>query len=71
MQLHFDEIATKVAPGAHAICPARSSWMAWRPRTDNPTKQFAIAAAAALTGTQQSREHLAIYASKLAVQPNL
>jgi hypothetical protein len=45
-------------------CPARSSWMAWRQRTDNPTKHVAIAAATAVAGTQQSREHLAIYASK-------
>ena len=30
MQLHLDEIATKVAPGALAIRPARSGRMAWR-----------------------------------------
>jgi hypothetical protein len=62
MQIHLDEIATKVAPVAHAIVLLDQA--GWRSAT---ALTIPIAAATALTGTQQSREHLAIYA----VQPNL
>ena len=50
MQLHLDEIATKVTPGAHARSHSRSSWMARRQRPQGSQKHLAPAAAAACAG---------------------
>src|SRR4051812_11941147 len=62
MQLHLDEIATKVTPGAHAISHSRSSRMAWRQRPQASRQHLAPAAAAALAGAQSARKHLAVHA---------
>ena len=52
MQLHLDEIATKVTPGAHAVLIARSSWMARRQRPQGSRQHLASAAAAACARAQ-------------------
>ena len=71
MQLHLDEIATRVAPGAHAILLPGSSRLAWRRSAQGSKQYLAVAAAAALTRTQSPRKHLAVHASELVVEPSL
>jgi hypothetical protein len=48
MQLHLDEIAIRVTPGAHAILSPRSSRLAWRKRSQGSKQHLDHAAAAAL-----------------------
>ena len=71
MQLHLNEIATKVTPGAHAILILDQA--GWHGAKDlkAPKQHLAPAAAAALTRTQPARKHLAIHAGELAVEPRL
>ena len=70
MQLHLDEIATEVAPGAHAILILDQA--GWHGAKDQGSKQYlALAAAAALARTQSPRKHLAVHASKLVIEPRL
>ncbi len=49
----------------------RSSRLAWRKRPRGSKKYLAPAVAAASTRAQQSRKHLAVHASELAVEQNL
>jgi len=57
MQLHLDEIARTVRPGAHAVLLLdRAGWH--------------TTPALALTGAEPSREYLALPAPDLALQPN-
>jgi DDE superfamily endonuclease len=53
MQLHLDEIATKVTPGAHAIVLLDQAGLAWQQGSQGPEQYFAHAAAAARTRTQR------------------
>jgi DDE superfamily endonuclease len=69
MQLHLDEIATKVARARHSH--PRSSRLARGKGTQDSNQHLAPAVAAALTRAQQPREHLAVHAPELAVEPNL
>jgi DDE superfamily endonuclease len=57
MQLHLDEIATKVTPGARSH--PRSSRLAWRERPRGSKQHLAPAVAAASTRAQQPRKYLA------------
>jgi hypothetical protein len=69
MQLHLEEIITKVVPGAHAILLDQAGWHGARERRI-PTN-ISTVVAAALTRAQQPREHTAVLASELAVKPDL
>ena len=71
MQLHLDEIATKVTPGAHAILILDQAGWHGAERPQGSKQYLAPAAAAALARTQPPRKHLAVHASELAVQPHL
>jgi hypothetical protein len=63
-------IATKVAPGAHAIIILdRAAGTA--PRNSGFRPPSRSCATATLTRTQQPREHMAVHASELAVKPHL
>jgi hypothetical protein len=64
MQLHLDEIATKVGPGAHAIIILE---MARSEGVEGPAQHLADAIAAAFTRAEQPGEYLAVHAPKLAV----
>src|SRR5262249_6040410 len=69
MQLHLDEIATKITPGAHAILLLDQA--GWHGQSPQGSKQhLALAASAARTRTQRPREYLAIHAAELVVEPN-
>jgi hypothetical protein len=66
MQLHLDEIATKVTPGALAILILdQASWHGAK-RPQGSEKHLAPAAAA-FARTQPSRKHQAIHASELVI----
>jgi hypothetical protein len=69
MQLHLDEIATKITPGAR-YSPPRSSRVAWRQGPQGSKQHLALAAPATRARTQWPRKYLAIHAAELAVEPN-
>jgi hypothetical protein len=71
MQLHLNEIATKVAPGRPRHSHSRSSRLARRQGTQGAGQHLASTVAATLTRAQQPREHLAVHAAELALQPHL
>jgi DDE superfamily endonuclease len=61
---HLDEIATKVTPGAHAILILdQAGW--------HGAKDLQVPSNISRARAQQSREHLAVHAPELAVQPHL
>jgi len=70
MQLHLDEIATKVTPGTHAVLILDQA--GWHGAKDLkvPTN-ISLPATAARARAQQPRKHLAVHAPELAVKPNL
>ena len=71
MQLHLDEIATKVTPGAHAILILDQA--GWHGAKDlkGPKQYLAPAAATARARAQRPRKHLAVHAAELALEPYL
>src|SRR5262245_10649408 len=70
MQLHLDEIATKVTLGAHAIILLDQA--GWHRQSASGSEQYLTrAAAAARTRTQRPGKHLAVHASELVVKPDL
>src|SRR5262249_9561467 len=69
MQLHLDEIATKVTLGAHAIILLDQA--GWHRQSASGSEQYLTrAAAAARTRTQRPGKHLAVHASELVVKPD-
>jgi hypothetical protein len=68
MQLHLDEIATKVTPGAHAILILDQA--GWHGAKDLKAPSTPTAAAS-FAGAQSPGKHLAIHAGELAVEPCL
>ncbi len=70
MQLHLDEIATKVTPGGHAIV-LLDQWMAWRQGAQGPEQHLLDAAAAPCPRTQRPGKHLAVHAAELALKPGV
>ncbi len=71
MQLHLDEIATKVTPGAHAIVLLDQAGWHGGKVLKVPEQYFAHAAAAPRTRTQRPGKHLAIHETELALEPGL
>ena len=71
MQLHLDEIATKVSAGAHAILILDQAGWHGAKELRIPEQSIALAIAAACTRAQFPREHLAVHAAELAVEPYL
>jgi len=70
MQLHLDEIATKITPGAHAILLLdQAEWHS--AKVLKVSEQYlTLAAPATRTRTQRPRKYLAIHAAELVVEPN-
>ena len=71
MQLHLNEIATKVGPGAHAIVILDQAGWHGAKELKVPHNILADAIAAAFARTEQPGEHLAVHAPKLAIEPRL
>jgi DDE superfamily endonuclease len=70
MQLHLDEIAARVAGGAHAILILDQA--GWHGAKDlKIPSNLAPAAATACAGAQPPRKYLAVHATELAIKPNL
>src|SRR6476469_663717 len=71
MQLHLDEIATEVAPDAHAILILdQAGWHGAKdPRV--PSNISLLPLPPRSPRTQSPRKHLAVHASKLVVEPRL
>ncbi len=71
MQLHLDEIATRVTAGAHAILILdQAGWHGAKDLKDSQ-QSSAPAAAAACARAQPPRKHLAVHVPELAVEPYL
>jgi hypothetical protein len=69
MQLHLDEIATKIIPGAHAIVLLDQA--GWHGDPQGSKQHLALAAPATPRArTQRPRKYLAIHAAELAVEPD-
>ena len=70
MQLHLDEIATKVTPGAHAVLILdQAGWHG--ANTSRPPKTSRSCRCRRVRQAQPSRKHLAVHAGELAVEPHL
>jgi hypothetical protein len=69
MQLHLNEIATKVTPGAHAILILDQA--GWHGAKDlrAPGNISLLPLPATLTRAQSARKYLAVHAGELAVKP--
>src|SRR5262245_25762861 len=69
-QLHLDEIAAKITPGAHAILLLdQAEWHS--AKVLKVSEQYlTLAAPATRTRTQRPRKYLAIHAAELVVEPN-
>jgi len=70
MQLHLDEIATKISPGTHAMVLLDQAGVARRQSPQGSKQHLAVAAPATRTQTQRPRKLLAIRAAELVVEPN-
>ena len=70
MALHLAEIATMVAPGAHAILVLEGR-MAYRQGAFRPAQHHAGPAARQVPGAEPGRKHLAVHARQLAFEPRL
>lgn len=71
MDIHLEEIAHHVAPGARPRPAARSGWVAWLGSTDRARKYHPDALAAPLSRIEPRREYMAVYARQLVVQSHL
>jgi hypothetical protein len=70
MQLHLDEIATKVAPGAHAILILdQAGWHGAKELKVPPN--ISLLPLPPRARAQQPGKHLAVHAPKLVVKPRL
>src|SRR5262249_34988808 len=70
MQLHLDEIATKIPPGAHAILLLDQAGWHGAKALQVPNNISLFTAPATRTRTQRPRKYLAIHAAELVVEPN-
>ena len=71
MNLHLAEIATQVAPGAHAVLLLDQAGWHLSGRLVVPANITHRAAAAEMPGAQSGRERLAVHARQLALEPHL
>jgi len=71
MQLHLDEIATKVTPRCARDPAPRSSRLAWRQDSQGAEQHHADATATTCARTQRPGKHLAVHAPELALKPGL
>lgn len=71
MQAHLDEISAAVAPGAHAVLILdKAGWHLAR-APHRPAEHHPPAAATPFARTEPGREHLALHARQLALEPRL
>src|ERR1700719_3974861 len=71
LTLHLQEIALAVEPGAHAVLFVDQAGWACHREAGRARKHHARPAAVQVTRAKSSREHLAIHARQLALQPDL
>src|SRR4051812_19165770 len=69
MNLHLNEIAQAVAPGAHALVLVDQGWLASVAPAGDPGQHHPCAAPGQGAGVEPGREHLAIHARELALEP--